>query len=144
MPGSLTISDGVLQMQRWFILFNLDTNSYEVYLWQDENGNGVAEAEETGFQWRNNLPAGISYSWVSGVDRRACSNVNSPPGNAVSFASPDYAPCNDRPCIKFDHNGFSVMGPGAVYLSNGQDSLAITATRTGHFTMCEWNGERWK
>ncbi|NIQ11540.1 MAG: prepilin-type N-terminal cleavage/methylation domain-containing protein [Gammaproteobacteria bacterium] len=144
MSGSLTINNGRLNTQRRFMVFDLDTNSYEAYRWRDDNGNGVVEDEETAMQWRHLLPSKIAFAWSSGVDRRACSNVNNPPGTAVSFSSPDYPPCNDQPCIKFDHNGFSVMGPGAIYLSDERHSLAITATRTGHFTMCEWTGEKWK
>ena len=45
--------------------------------------------------------------------------------------------------VKFDDNGFSVMGPGAVYLSNGKKTHAITVTRPGHITVCAWNGQRW-
>jgi DNA repair protein RadC len=40
------------------------------------------------------------------------------------------------------NNGFSVMGPGAVYLNLGEQSLAVTGTRPGHFTLCEWDGRR--
>jgi prepilin-type N-terminal cleavage/methylation domain-containing protein len=144
MAGSLTISNGSLNIQRHFVVFDSDADSYKIYRWQDENGNGVAEDDESTLQRRNKLPSGVSYSWSPDVDRRACSNANNPPGATVTFASPDYSPCNDQPCIKFDQNGFSVMGPGAIYLSDGRESLAITSTRTGHFTMCEWNGERWR
>ena len=71
-------------------------------------------------------------------------NTNTPPDEAISFASPDYPPCNDRPCIKFDQHGFSAMGPGAIYLSDAEQSLAITGTRPGLFTICQWDGERWR
>ena len=53
-------------------------------------------------------------------------------------------PCDDKPCIKFDNNGFSMMGPGAIYLTRGEQSLAVTGTRPGHFTLCEWDGGRWR
>ena len=66
------------------------------------------------------------------------------PTSAITFASPAYEPCADRPCIKFDQHGFSVIGPGAVYLREGEQTLAITGTRPGHFAMCEWGVERWK
>jgi len=36
------------------------------------------------------------------------------------------------------------MGPGAVYLTLGEQSLAVTGTRPGHFTLCEWDGRRWR
>ncbi len=144
MSGSMTMSNGTLVMQRTFLVFDPDVQSYAAYSWQDRNSDGATEAGEADRLWQKRLPPGISFGWAPGIDRRACSNVNSPPGSAVSFSSPTYAPCDDRPCIKFDQHGFSVMGPGAVYLSEGEQSLAITGTRPGHFTMCEWNGERWR
>ena len=125
------------------MVFDLNQGGYELFHWQDDNANGFADAGEARSLWRNILPQGIAFSWDRSVDRRACSNPDNPPGSAVSFARPSFPPCNGQPCIRFDGNGFSVMGPGAIYLSDGQQSLAITATRPGHFTMCEWSGERW-
>ena len=144
MSGSLTMSNGTLVMQRTFLVFDPDEQSYAAYTWQDRNGDGATEAGEADRLWQKSLPPGISFDWTPGIDRRACSNVNSPPGNAISFSSPNYAPCDNRPCIKFDQHGFSVMGPGAVYLGEGEQSLAITGTRPGHFTMCVWDGDRWR
>lgn len=142
--GSMSMSNGTLVMQRTFLAFDPNARSYIAYAWQDSNGNGTAEADESERLWQKNLPPGVSFGWAAGIDRRACSNVNSPPGDAVSFASPTYAPCDNRPCIRFDQHGFSVMGSGAIYMSEGDQSLAITGTRAGHFTMCEWNGDRWR
>ncbi len=144
MSGSLTMSNGILVMQRTFLVFDPDAQSYAAYAWQDRDGDGIAEVGESDQLWQKSLPPGVFFSWAPGIDRRACSNVAGPPGSAISFSSPTYAPCDDRPCIKFDQHGFSVMGPGAVYLSEGEQTLAITGTRPGHFTMCEWNGERWR
>lgn len=142
--GSLTVSGGQLVLRRTFLVFDPDLLAYAAYSWQDLNGDAVPTDDETTQMWRKDLPAGVSFDWVPGVDRRACSNVSGAPGNAISFSSPGYAPCNDRPCIKFDQNGFSVTGPGAIYLREGDQSLALTATRPGHFTVCGWDGERWK
>ncbi len=142
--GSMVMSNGTLVMQRTFLVFNPSVRSYTVFLWQDNNNNGAADAGESDSLWKKSLPPGVSFGWEPGINRRACSNVNSPPGDAISFASPTYAPCNDLPCIKFDQHGFSVMGSGAIYMSEGGQTLAITGTRPGHFTMCEWDGGRWK
>ncbi len=144
MSGSLTMVNGSLVMQRTFLAFDTDARSYVAYAWQDHDGDGVAEAGESVQLWQKSLPPGVSFGWSSGIDRRACSNVAGAPTSEISFSSPAYAPCDDRPCIKFDQHGFSVMGPGAVYLSEGEQSLAITGTRPGHFTLCEWGGERWR
>jgi prepilin-type N-terminal cleavage/methylation domain-containing protein len=142
--GSLALNNGALVLQRTFLVFDPDARVYTAYAWQDGNANGVAETGEAELLWQNSLPPGVSFGWVSGIDRRACSNSSGAPGSAVSFARPNYAPCDDKPCIKFDNNGFSMMGPGAVYLTLGEQSLAVTGTRPGHFTLCEWDGERWR
>lgn len=144
MSGSLTMSNGALVQQRTFFAFDASTQSYLAYRWQDHDGDGVAESGESAQLWQKALPPGVAFGWATGIERRACSNVSGAPTNAISFSSPTYAPCDDRPCIKFDQHGFSVMGPGAVYLYEGGQTLAITGTRPGHFTMCEWGGERWR
>ncbi len=142
--GSLAMNNGVLVLQRTFLVFDLDASVYTAYAWQDGNANGVAEIGEANLLWQNRLPPGVFFGWVPGIDRRACSNSSGAPGSAVSFSSPNYSPCDDKPCIKFDNNGFSMMGPGAVYLTLGEQSLAVTGTRPGHFTLCEWDGRRWR
>lgn len=143
MSGSLTMSNGALVMQRTFLVFAAATQSYEAHAWLDENGDGAADPGEASILWRKSLPPGVVFGWATGVDRRACSNAAGSPGEAISFSSPAAHPCDNRPCIKFDQHGFSVMGPGAIYLQEQEQSLAITGTRPGHFTMCAWNGERW-
>ncbi len=142
--ASLTLNNGVLVMQRTFLVFDPAAGAYAAYVWQDGNADGVADTGESALLWRNRLPSDVTFGWVAGIDRRACSNSAGVPPSAVSFASPNYAPCNDQPCIKFDHHGFSSMGPGAVYLTDDELSLAITGTRPGHFTLCAWDGQRWK
>lgn len=144
MSGSMTISGGQLVVQHSFLVFEPIQQSYAAYRWQDHDGDAVPSDDEASLLWRHELPAGVSFGWVPGIDRRACSNVNGSPGNAVSFSRPDYPPCNDQPCIKFDQNGFSVTGPGAIYLHEGDQTLALTGTRPGHFTVCAWDGERWR
>lgn len=142
--GNLAESNGVLVSRRHFLVFEEDTLSYATYGWLDSNANGIAEDGESERLWQTGLPRGVTYGWARGIDRRACSNATAAPGAAISFASPAYPPCNDRPCIKFDRHGFSVMGPGAIYLTDGEQSLAITGTRPGLFTICQWQGERWQ
>lgn len=142
--GSLALSGGALVQQNSFLIFETAAGSYAAAAWQDRNGDGGADGGEVVPLWEKTLPPGVSFGWVPGINRRACSNAIGAPGLAVSFASPSYDPCNDRPCIKFDRHGFSVIGPGAIYLRDGTQSLAITGTRPGHFTLCEWAGGRWR
>lgn len=143
MSGSLTMRNGTLVMQRTFLVFDAMARCYTAYLWQDDNSDGVADVAESVLLWQKSLTTGVGFGWSPGIDRRACSNVGGAPGSAISFSSPTYPPCQGKPCIKFDQHGFSVLGPGAVYLSKGEQSLAVTLTRPGHFTLCEWNGEHW-
>jgi len=144
LTGSLTLDDGTLVMQQTFLVFDPTGRSYRAYLWLDSDGDAIEEAGEASLLWQRALPQAVRFDWTAGIDRRACSNASGPPGSAVSFNSPAYPPCSNRPCIRFDSHGFSVMGPGAIYLSDGNGSLAITGTRAGHFTMCAWDGERWR
>lgn len=142
--GDVTLNNGSLLEQRSFLVFQPHQRSYTLYRWRDHNGNGVAESGEAAAVWSNRLPEGIDFAWGADVDRRACSNPAGLPGSAITFARPDDPPCNDRPCVKFDSLGSSVIGPGAVYLSNGTQSFALSLTRAGVFTVCRWNGARWE
>ena len=142
--GNLAMSNGALVSRRHFLVFDPERQSYAAYRWLDHNANGLAENGESDRLSQTSLPHGVAYAWVPGINHRACSNANSPPGETVSFSSPGYPPCNNQPCIKFDQHGFSAIGPGAIYLSDGEQSLAITATRPGLFTLCQWHGGRWR
>lgn len=141
--GSMSMSSGELVMQRTFMVFDVSNRSYEAYAWLDHNGDGVTDAGESTRLWQKSLPAGVAFDWAPGIDRRACSNVAGSPGGAVSFSSPAALPCDNRPCLKFDHHGFSTLGPGTIYLREYDQTMAISGTRPGHFTMCAWNGTRW-
>jgi prepilin-type N-terminal cleavage/methylation domain-containing protein len=141
--GSLAMSGGALVQQNFFLVFEVAAGRYAALAWQDRNADGVAQAGEALPLWEKSLPPGVSFGPAPGISRRACSNAAGAPGSAISFASPTYEPCRNRPCIKFDRRGFSVIGPGAVYLQDGAQSLAITGTRPGHFTLCEWDGAKW-
>jgi len=142
--GDTTLLNGTLQEQRSFLVFDPSHNSYALYHWQDNNSNGIPDADESNRLWNHTLPPGTSFGWVAGLDRKACSNPAGIPDRAVTFATPDSPPCNDRPCIKLDSQGSSVIGPGAIYLSNNEQSYALSITRAGLFTLCKWNGETWQ
>lgn len=141
--ASLGMSNGLLVQKSRFLVFEAAAGSYAAVNWLDRNGDGYAGAAEVVQLWQKTLPPGVVFGWAPGVTRRACSNAAAEPGSIISFVSPGYQPCNGQPCIRFDHHGFSVLGPGAIYLRDGDRSLAITGTRPGHFTLCEWNGSRW-
>ncbi|PLX80963.1 MAG: hypothetical protein C0614_07030 [Desulfuromonas sp.] len=141
--GSLTLVNGSLLTQRSFLVFQSD-ESYALYHWRDSDNDGEPELSESRQVWSRHLPNDVSFDLASGIDRKACSNQTGTTSSAVTFASPGYPPCQDQPCIKFDHQGFSVIGPGAVYLSDGRRSMALTLTRPGHITLCRWNGAEWQ
>lgn len=144
LSGRQTMNQGLLVTQRTFLVFDPAEQSYMAYHWRDLDNDGVTVSAETELLWERELPPGIRFGWGAEINRRACSNVVGAPGSAVSFASPAYPPCNGRPCIKFDQNGFSSIGPGTLYLQDSDQSLALSATRPGYFTLCEWNGQLWR
>ncbi len=142
--GGYVMSGGSLVLQRNILAFDPELSRYAAHLWRDEDGDGIADAGETQLLWERTLPPGVTFGSLNGIDRRACSNVAGAPGNPVTFSSPAAPPCDGRPCIRFDRHGFSVMGPGAIYLRGERSSLAISGTRAGHFTLCRWDGRRWQ
>ncbi len=142
--GRTVLQQGLLTAQRSFLVFAPDNRSYRLYAWQDADGNGIPGGGEAHPLWEQQLPPGIAFAWAADVDRKACSNPSGAPTSAVTFASPDYPPCNDQPCIKFDSQGTSVIGPGAIYLSNADQSYALSVTRAGLFTLCKWQDGRWQ
>ncbi|MDT8441678.1 MAG: type II secretion system protein [Desulfuromonadales bacterium] len=142
--GGTVLADGRLVVQRSFLVFDPEQAAYGLYRWRDDDGDGVPQPEENRRLWQRQLPAGVSFRFAAAVDRRACSNQTVAPNRAVTFGSPSYPPCLGRPCVKFDSQGFSVTGPGAVYLSDGRRSLALSLTRPGLFTLCRWDGTRWQ
>lgn len=141
--GPFALDQGRLIPQRTFLVFNPDRGRYTLHLWRDLDEDGQPHPDETRALWERALPPGVQFGWQTPPRRKACSNVAGTPTAPVTFASPGYAPCNDQPCIKFDAQGFSEIGPGGIYLHDGDQSLAITGTRPGHFTVCRWNGHAW-
>jgi prepilin-type N-terminal cleavage/methylation domain-containing protein len=142
--GATTLQGGRLAGRGTFLVFDEAARSYAAFDWSDADGDAVVEAGESRRLWRQTLPSGVDFGRPAAVDRRACSNSGAPPTAVISFASPNYPPCNDRPCLRFNGDGFSVIGPGAIYLRQGERALALSATRPGHFTLCAWNGVRWR
>jgi len=142
--GGLELSGGALVTARSFLVFEPETRRYVLYDWQDADGDGRPEEGESRRVWTRELPPSVHFGWAAGIDRKACSNGAGSPSAAITFGTAGYPPCNGRPCLKFDHQGFSAIGPGAVYLVDGAHSFALTATRPGHFTLCRWDGQQWR
>ena len=134
---------GGLVMTRSFLVFEAAERRYALFDWQDGDGDGRPEEGESRRVWTRELPPQVSFGWAAGVARKACGNGAGTPTSAVTFGTAGYPPCSGRPCIRFDQQGFSSMGPGAVYLRDGEQSFAISGTRAGHFTVCQWNGDAW-
>ncbi len=142
--GGYGFSAGALVMTRSFLVFTPEERHYALFVWRDLDGDGRPEAGESRRIWTRELPPAVDFGWAAEVDRKACSNQPGEPTTAITFGSAGYPPCDGRPCLKFDQLGFSSMGPGAVYLVDGAQSFALTATRPGHFTLCRWDGSRWR
>lgn len=141
--GGYVFNEGALVMARSFLVFEPSASRYALFDWQDADGDGRPEEDEAKRIWTRELPPPVRFGRAVGIDRKACSNQEGVPANDITFGTAGYPPCNDQPCLKFDQQGFSSMGPGAVYLVDGEQSFALTATRPGHFTMCRWDGQQW-
>lgn len=141
--GNTALVDGALVARRSFLVFNPEQTRYSLYQWQDVDGDGVPQPGENRRIWERQLPPGVEFAVAEGIGLRACSNQPGAPSGPITFNTAGYPPCLGQPCIKFDNQGFSVMGPGAAYLTNGDRHVALTLTRPGHFTLCRWDGSRW-
>lgn len=142
--GGFVFSGGALVTARSYLVFEPEARRYVLFAWQDSDGDGVPEAGESRRIWSRELPPAVRFGWAAGIDRKACSNADGNPSAPITFGTAGYPPCDGRPCLKFDQQGFSSMGPGAVYLVDGNQSFAMTATRPGHFTLCRWDGRQWR
>jgi prepilin-type N-terminal cleavage/methylation domain-containing protein len=142
--GGLVLNGGALVTARSFLVFEPEAHRYGLFVWHDGDGDGTPGAGETRRVWSRELPAAVRFGWAAGINRKACSNGVGSPSMPITFGTAGYPPCDGRPCLKFDQYGFSSMGPGAVYLVDGAQSYAMTATRPGHFTICRWDGRQWR
>lgn len=142
--GGYVFNGGALVMARSFLVFEPVARRYALFDWQDADGDGRPDEGEARRLWTRELPPAVRFGRDAKVDRKACSNQEGVPAGAITFGTAGYPPCNGQPCLKFDQLGFSSMGPGAVYLVDGEQSFALTATRPGHFTMCRWDGNEWR
>ena len=142
--GGFTLAGGTLVTTRSFVVLEPSARRYALYDWQDSDGDGRPETGESRQVWSRELPPAVNFGWDATVDRKACSNQSGRPTVAVTFGTAGYPPCDGAPCLKFDQQGFSSMGPGTVYLVGGAQSFALSATRPGHFTMCRWDGAAWR
>lgn len=142
--GGVVLDGGALVTTRSFLVFEPEARRYLLYRWQDSDGDGRPDEGESQRLWTRQLPPAVVFGWAAGIDRKACSNSEGRPAAAVTFGTAGYPPCSGRPCLKFDQQGFSSIGPGAVYLVDGGQSFALTTTRPGHFTLCRWDGRQWR
>lgn len=142
--NGFAFSDGALVTARSFLVFEPEEGRYGLYDWHDVDGDGHPESAETRRVWSRELPPAVRFGWAAEVDRKACSNSAGPPVAAVTFGTASYPPCSGSPCLKLDQLGFSVMGPGAIYLVDGAHSFALTVTRPGRLTLCRWDGRQWR
>lgn len=141
--GGYVFNSGALVMARSFLVFEPAARRYALFDWQDADGDGRPDEGESSRVWTRELAPAVRFGRAAGIDLKACSNQSGTPVADITFGTAGYPPCNDLPCLKFDQQGFSTMGPGAVYLVDGEQSFAVTATRPGHFAMCRWDGKEW-
>jgi prepilin-type N-terminal cleavage/methylation domain-containing protein len=87
---------------------------------------------------RIQLPQGISFGAAPGVTGRPSSPYEAPPKDGITFKAEG---TENR--AKFISKGL-VIPTGAVYLTNGSETMAITVALTGHTTL--WRskgGNKW-
>ncbi len=137
-------SSGQLTEKRVFWVFNQAGNSYQVFRWQDDDGDGTAEAGESVPIFSARLADGVVFGTLPGIDRRACSDTSGAPSAAITFSAANDPPCNSNRCVRFNKFGFSETGPGGIYLTRGDVSYALTMTRPGNIAMCHWDGSHWQ
>ncbi len=137
-------SGGLLAEKRVFWVFDLSGSRYEVFRWQDEDGDGNPESGESAALFSADLTDGIVFGTVPGVDRTACSDTAGAPSASVTFSAANDPPCSSSRCIRINKFGFSETGPGGIYLTRGDVSYAITMTRPGNIAMCRWDGGHWQ
>ena len=101
----------------YFIDFSPETSTYVV------NGRS-----------RIQLPAGISFGVASGVTGKPSAPSDAPPKDGITFKAEG---TENR--AKFMPKGL-VVPTGAVYLTNGRETMAITVSLTGHTTTWKSNG----
>jgi hypothetical protein len=142
--GGYVLSQGGLVLARSFLVFEPAARRYALFDWHDSDGDGRPGDGEAKRVWTRELPPQVDFGWPAGIDRKACGNSAGQPGAAVTFGTASYPPCNGRPCIKFDQQGFSSIGPGTIYLRDAEQAFAVSGTRPGHFTVCQWDGTQWR
>lgn len=142
--NAYAFSGGALVTARSFLVFEPERHLYSLFDWCDDDGDGRPDEGESRRVWTRELPPAVRFGWAPGIDRKACSSQPGTPTAAITFGTAAYSPCNGRPCVKFDQQGYSSIGPGAVYLVDGAQTFALTATRPGHLTVCRWDGGAWR
>lgn len=137
-------SSGRLAEKRLFWVFDDVAGSYQIFRWQDDDGDGTPDVGESTPLFASRLPGEVRFGMVAGVTRTACGDALGAPSGAITFSAPNYSPCDSKRSIRLNKSGFSETGPGGIYLSKGGVSYALTMTRPGNITMCRWDGGHWR
>jgi Tfp pilus assembly protein FimT len=153
--GDLAVLGGKLVRRRIYIALDEQKRQYSVWRWQDDNGNGVAEAGEfrpdfaagsDGPIGRRNLEyatTGFVTQGEKAVTRRGCTGSPGPPARAIfgPVTCPESL-CPGCPCIRFNGHGFfEGMNNAAIYLTNGKYTTALNLNLAGTPSICRWDGE---
>ncbi|MBI5846958.1 MAG: prepilin-type N-terminal cleavage/methylation domain-containing protein [Nitrospirae bacterium] len=162
--GSGSIVNGTLRRRKVFVVFNTTANTYQVFRYEDTNGNNVRTAAEVtnpagwaaAKAMQNRVVFGGAYEDDSGnaatINKKAfisggaaCGNGNGAPASFVSLGTQTRAsdpPCSNMPCLALNSNGFPIDGTvagGTFYLSNGKDAFAVNINSAGLTRMCKWD-----
>jgi prepilin-type N-terminal cleavage/methylation domain-containing protein len=158
--GDANPAGGAFRMRKAFVVFDIANNTYSIWRWEDFNGNNIRDAGEfhpelnpAGLGNPSNdrpvrtgrLDSGVYFHIREEVTKSACGSSGPAPGSPVSFHTDAHPPCNGNPCIRFDGKGFIEGLNGAAYLTDHDNSYAISANRAGIFSFCRWDAdsEKW-
>ncbi|MBI5076064.1 MAG: prepilin-type N-terminal cleavage/methylation domain-containing protein [Nitrospirae bacterium] len=154
--GAGSIVNGVLRRRKVFVVFNTATNAYQIFRYEDTDGNNVRIAAEAtnpaGWAAAKILPNRVTFSRTyqdnnrntATVNKGACGNGVVPAGfvDLGNQTPPNTPPCNNMPCLALNSMGFPIdgtAGGGSFYLSNGKDAFAVAINSAGLIRMCQWD-----
>jgi len=158
----------LLKKRQIFVVFKDDKtsgipddekNTYEIWRWQDEGDftarpNNLPENGEFSPVFNNpndddplkvgrlsDVAGNVRFGFPSNVTKKACTNGSGSPSSFAPFGSiPSYPKCSGKPCIRFNASGFPEVPSvtAVIYLTNGNDTYAVSVNRAGVIRICEW------
>jgi Tfp pilus assembly protein FimT len=134
--------------KRIYVALDQAAGNYQVIQWRDDNHDGVRDANEFTVLNSGSLGKGrVHFGLLPSVNKAACSDGTSDSDLVIrNFMScPPVELLNGQKCMRFDDKGFlseSLQNAG-LFITNDEDSFAISLNPAGIITLCRWNGTGW-